>query len=63
MQQQYGIGREIERQLATKGDSKRHVATPWDWRDSQRHKATILECKRHAATPWDQDTVRDIQQI
>ena len=44
--------RECERLLATKGDSERNVATPWDRRDSERQPVTIGDNERHAATTW-----------
>ena len=45
-------------------DSERHVATPWDWSDSERQPATIRDSERqpvtkgvsksYAETSWDQ---------
>ena len=60
MKQLNGTGRESERQPAkrdserqqpTMGKTERHLATPWNWRDS---RATIGECETHVATTWDQ---------
>ena len=42
-----------ERKLTTMGDIERHVATLWDWRNSERQPATIEYSERQPATIGD----------
>ena len=33
-------------------ESERHVATVWDWRDTERQSETIGNCERLVPTLW-----------
>ena len=44
-------------------ESKTHVATPWDWRESEREQRTMGDIVRHLETPWNWERLLETASI